>query len=153
MQQLSRVDLRIETWQFYWYQNRRFFKPSFRFSESIGYKLYFCSVHLVYMKLNCYFFCTMDIPPWWGHNRPRRALMDEKAVSAPHTLPPQVEPQVQPEFQVASMSQPGYFPSMTPKAYQAYMNFSMPKHKLKLNIQSAYNNFYTTYNTTTRARG
>ena len=65
----------------------------------------------------------MDIPPQQGHDRSRRTLVDEKAISTPHAPLSQTEPQVQPEFQALPMPQPGLYPPMTPKAYQAFMNF------------------------------
>ena len=50
--------------------------------------------------------------------------MEEEAASAPHNHPPPPpEPQGPPGFQVPPMPQSGFFPLMTPKAYQAYMNF------------------------------
>ena len=49
--------------------------------------------------------------------------MDEEAVSAPHTPPPQTEPQVQSEFQVPPVPQPEFFSPMTLEAYQTYINF------------------------------
>ena len=64
----------------------------------------------------------MDIPPQRGRDQPRRALMDEEAALAPHIPPPQAKPQVQAKFQVPQMPQLKFFPPMTPKAYQAYMN-------------------------------
>ena len=42
---------------------------------------------------------------------------------APQNFPPRLEPQEQPGFQVPPMPQLGFFPPMTLKAFQAYMNF------------------------------
>ena len=64
----------------------------------------------------------MNIPPRKGCDRPYKALTDEKAALAPHSHAPQEEP-VQPEFQVSPMPQPNFFPPITPKAFQPYMNF------------------------------
>ena len=49
--------------------------------------------------------------------------MNEKAASAPHAPSLQTEPQVQLEFQAPPIPQLGLYPPMTPKAYQAFMNF------------------------------
>ena len=69
-------------------------------------------------------FCRMDSPPpRRGRGRPRRGRVDEEAASAPHNPPPPPEFQGSPGFQVSLMPQPGFFPPMTPEAYQAYMNF------------------------------
>ena len=62
-------------------------------------------------------------PPRQGQGRPRRDQVDEKADSAPHNPPPPPKPQGQLGLQVPPMPQPGFFPSMTPETYQAYMNF------------------------------
>ena len=60
----------------------------------------------------------MDPPP-----RRRRSQVDEEAASTPHNPPPPPEPQGQSRFQVSPMPQPRFFPPITLKAYQAYMNF------------------------------
>ena len=65
----------------------------------------------------------MYIPPRRGHDRPCRAPVDEEAASTPHSPPPQAKLQVQYEFQVSLMPQLEFFSPITPKAYQAYMNF------------------------------
>ena len=69
----------------------------------------------------------MDPPPpprGQGRGRPRRGQVDDEAALAPHNPPPPPpELQGQLDFQVPPMPQPGFFPSMTPEAYQAYMNF------------------------------
>ena len=64
----------------------------------------------------------MDPPPRRG-GHPRRIRVDEEATSVPHNPPPQPKLQEQLGFQIPPMPQPGFFPPMTPKAYQAYMNF------------------------------
>ena len=68
----------------------------------------------------------MDPPPpsRQGRDRPQRGQIDEEAASTPHNPPPPPpEPQGQPGFQVPPMPQPRFFPPITLKAYQAYMNF------------------------------
>ena len=65
----------------------------------------------------------MNIPPWRRRGRPRTTPVDNEAISTPRAPTPQVEPQVQPEFQVPPMPQPGFFPLMTLKVFQAYINF------------------------------
>ena len=67
----------------------------------------------------------MDSPPRRrGRGRRRRGRVDEEAASAPHNPPPPPpKPQGPPGFQVPLMPQPGFFPPMTPEAYQTYMNF------------------------------
>ena len=63
-------------------------------------------------------------PPRRERGRPRRGQVNEEAASAPHNPPPPPpEPQGPPGFQVPPVPQPGFFPPMTPEAYQAYMNF------------------------------
>ena len=76
----------------------------------------------------------MNIPPRRGRGRPRRKSvegLDEEATSTPQISQSQNEPQVPPEFEPQAlqrfpappMPQPGFFPPMTPEAYQAYANF------------------------------
>ena len=66
----------------------------------------------------------MDPPPSrQERGRPHRNLIKEEAASTPHNPQPQPKPQEQPRYQVPPMPQQGFFPPMTLKAYQAYMNF------------------------------
>ena len=87
------------------------------------------SISIVYNFIVKYFdqlllSVEMDPPPSRrGRGRPRRNPNVEETASISHNPQPQPKPQEQPEFQVPSMAQPGFFPPMTPKAYQAYINF------------------------------
>ena len=65
----------------------------------------------------------MNIPPWKGYDRPRWVPMNKEAISAPQAPYPQGGPQAFLEFQVPPMSQLYFFPLMTSKAFQAYVNF------------------------------
>ena len=76
----------------------------------------------------------MNIPPHRERGRPRRVSVeeiDEEATSTPQVsqsqnepqVPPGFEPQTSQEFPAPLMPQPGFFPPMTPEAYQAYANF------------------------------
>ena len=67
-------------------------------------------------------FFVDNIPPRRGHDRPRRVPVDEEAASFPQGSPPQGDPQFPSKFSISPMPQPGFFPIMTPKAFQAYTN-------------------------------
>ena len=66
--------LRVETWQFYWYQSHQFSKTSVSFLESSGYRLYLCPC-LVHFKLNtCLLRRQMNISPWEGRGQHKGRL-------------------------------------------------------------------------------
>ena len=90
------------------------------------------SISIVYKFIVKYFdqlrlSVEMDPPPpsRRRRGRPRRNSMVEETASTPHNPQPQPQSksQEQPRFQVPPMPQPGFFPPMTPEAYQAFMNF------------------------------
>ena len=49
--------------------------------------------------------------------------MGEEAASAPHAPLPQGDPQTPPKFSIPPMPQAGFFPSMSPEAFQAFTNY------------------------------
>ena len=127
---LPRVgSFRVGAWQFYWYQSVDFKWFLVTLSPvDIGNLSVLKISHWIFLEYWTFIsFCSMDPPPpsrrGWG--RPRGGRVDDEAASAPHNPPPPPppEPQGQPGFQVPPMPQPGFFPPMTPEAYQAYMNF------------------------------
>ena len=57
-----------------------------------------------------HFVDKINLPPRRGRDRPRMTPVDEKAVSAPHALPPQGEPQASPELQIQALARHGQYP-------------------------------------------
>ena len=63
------------------------------------------------------------MPPWRGHDRPRRVLVDEEDASAPYAPLSQGDPPVPPKFSVLLVPQAEIFPPMTLETFQAFTTY------------------------------